>query len=558
MSETVVSKDFIREIINEDINTGKFDGRVMTRFPPEPNGYLHLGHAKSICLNFGVAEEYHGLYNLRFDDTNPVKEDDEFVEGIKRDIQWLGFDWGDRLYFASDYFDQLYEFALQLIRKEKAYVDSLNQEEMRAYRGTPHEPGRNSPHRLRSIEENLDLFKQMQAGEFPDGAHVLRAKIDMAHPNLTMRDPVLYRVRHADHHRTGDRWCVYPMYDFTHCISDSIEGVTHSLCTWEFENNRPLYDWILDELDIYHPQQIEFAPLNLAYTVLSKRLYRPLIEQGILSGWDDPRMPTFAGLRRRGYTPEAIRAFCGRIGVAKKHNLIDIALLEFTIREDLNKRAPRVMGVLDPLKVVITNYSVDKMEKMEAVNNPEDESQGKREVPFTREIYIERNDFMEDPPRKFFRLAPGREVRLRYGYYITCTDVIKNDQGRVVELRCTYDPESHGGSTPDGRKVRGTIHWVSAAHALDAEVRLYDRLFNDPEPDTSEDTTLENLLNPHSLQILTGCKLEPGLVDAEPGHIFQFERLGYFCVDTVDSKPGAPMFNRTITLRDTWAKKQKK
>ena len=558
MSETVVSKDFIREIINEDINTGKFDGRVMTRFPPEPNGYLHLGHAKSICLNFGVAEEYHGLYNLRFDDTNPVKEDDKFVEGIKRDIQWLGFDWGDRLYFASDYFDQLYEFALQLIRKEKAYVDSLNQEEMRAYRGTPHEPGRNSPHRVRSIEENLNLFKQMQAGEFPDGAHVLRAKIDMAHPNLTMRDPVLYRIRHADHHRTGDRWCVYPMYDFTHCISDSIEGVTHSLCTWEFENNRPLYDWILNELDIYHPQQIEFAPLNLAYTLLSKRLYRPLIEQGILSGWDDPRMPTFAGLRRRGYTPEAIRAFCGRIGVAKKHNLIDIALLEFTIREDLNKRAPRVMGVLDPLKVVITNYSVDKTEKMEAVNNPEDESQGKREVPFTREIHIERNDFMEDPPRKFFRLALGREVRLRYGYYITCTDVIKNDQGRVVELRCTYDPESHGGSTPDGRKVRGTIHWVSAAHALDAEVRLYDRLFNDPEPDTSEDTTLENLLNPHSLQILTGCKLEPGLVDAEPGHIFQFERLGYFCVDTIDSKPGAPIFNRTITLRDTWAKKQKK
>ncbi|HIG47081.1 MAG TPA: glutamine--tRNA ligase/YqeY domain fusion protein [candidate division Zixibacteria bacterium] len=558
MGETVGSKDFIREIINEDINTGKFDGRVMTRFPPEPNGYLHLGHAKSICLNFGVAEEYHGLYNLRFDDTNPVKEDDEFVEGIKRDIQWLGFDWGDRLYFASDYFDQLYEFALQLIRKEKAYVDSLNQEEIRAYRGTPHEPGRNSPHRVRSIEENLNLFKQMQAGEFPDGAHVLRAKIDMAHPNLTMRDPVLYRIRHADHHRTGDRWCVYPMYDFTHCISDSIEGVTHSLCTWEFENNRPLYDWILDELDIYHPQQIEFAPLNLAYTVLSKRLYRPLIEQGLLSGWDDPRMPTFAGLRRRGYTPEAIRAFCGRIGVAKKHNLIDIALLEFTIREDLNKRAPRVMGVLDPLKVVITNYSEDKTENMEAVNNPEDESQGKREVPFTREIHIERNDFMEDPPRKFFRLALGREVRLRYGYYITCTDVIKNDQGRVVELRCTYDPESRGGSTPDGRKVRGTIHWVSAVHALDAEVRLYDRLFNDPEPDTSEDTTLENLLNPQSLQILTGCKLEPSLVDAEPGHIFQFERLGYFCVDTVDTKPGAPIFNRTITLRDTWAKKQKK
>jgi glutaminyl-tRNA synthetase len=558
MSETAVSTNFIREFIDEDIKTGKFDGRVMTRFPPEPNGYLHLGHAKSICLNFGIAQDYQGLFNLRFDDTNPDQEEDQFVEGIKRDIKWLGFDWEDRLYFASDYFDQLYGYAVQLIRKGKAYVDSLKQDEMRAYRGTPKELGRNSPSRDRSIDENLDLFKRMQAGEFPEGTHALRAKIDMAHPNLTMRDPVLYRIRHTHHHRTRDKWCVYPMYDFTHCISDSIEGITHSLCTLEFENNRPLYDWILDELEIYHPQQIEFAPLDVAYTVLSKRLYRPLIERGTLSGWDDPRMPTFAGLRRRGYTPEAIKVFCERIGVAKKQNLIDIALMEFTIREDLNKRAPRVMGVLNPLKVVITNYSVDITEKMEALNNPEDESQGKREVPFTREIYIDRDDFMEDPPKKFFRLAPGREVRLRYGYYLTCTDVIKDEQGRVIELHGTYDPESHGGKTPDGRKVRGTIHWVSAAHALNAEVRLYDRLFNDSVPDTGEDADLANQLNPDSLKVLTGCKLEPSLADAEPGSIYQFERLGYFCVDTVDSKPGTPIFNRTVTLRDTWAKMQKK
>ena len=558
MSETAVSTNFIREFIDEDIKTGKFDGRVMTRFPPEPNGYLHLGHAKSICLNFGIAQDYQGLFNLRFDDTNPDQEEDQFVEGIKRDIKWLGFDWEDRLYFASDYFDQLYGYAVQLIRKGKAYVDSLKQDEMRAYRGTPKELGRNSPYRDRSIDENLDLFKRMQAGEFPEGTHALRAKIDMAHPNLTMRDPVLYRIRHTHHHRTRDKWCVYPMYDFTHCISDSIEGITHSLCTLEFENNRPLYDWILDELEIYHPQQIEFAPLDVAYTVLSKRLYRPLIERGTLSGWDDPRMPTFAGLRRRGYTPEAIKVFCERIGVAKKQNLIDIALLEFTIREDLNKRAPRVMGVLNPLKVVITNYSVDITEKMEAVNNPEDESQGKREVPFTREIYIDRDDFMEDPPKKFFRLAPGREVRLRYGYYLTCTDVIKDEQGRVIELHGTYDPESHGGKTPDGRKVRGTIHWVSAAHALNAEVRLYDRLFNDSVPDTGEDADLASQLNPDSLKVLTGCKLEPTLADAEPGSIYQFERLGYFCVDTIDSKPGTPIFNRTVTLRDTWAKMQKK
>ena len=558
MSETAVSTNFIREFIDEDIKTGKFDGRVMTRFPPEPNGYLHLGHAKSICLNFGIAQDYQGLFNLRFDDTNPDQEEDQFVEGIKRDIKWLGFDWEDRLYFASDYFDQLYGYAVQLIRKGKAYVDSLKQDEMRAYRGTPKELGRNSPYRDRSIDENVDLFKRMQAGEFPEGTHALRAKIDMAHPNLTMRDPVLYRIRHTHHHRTRDKWCVYPMYDFTHCISDSIEGITHSLCTLEFENNRPLYDWILDELEIYHPQQIEFAPLDVAYTVLSKRLYRPLIERGTLSGWDDPRMPTFAGLRRRGYTPEAIKVFCERIGVAKKQNLIDIALMEFTIREDLNKRAPRVMGVLNPLKVVITNYSVDITEKMEALNNPEDESQGKREVPFTREIYIDRDDFMEDPPKKFFRLAPGREVRLRYGYYLTCTDVIKDEQGRVIELHGTYDPESHGGKTPDGRKVRGTIHWVSAAHALNAEVRLYDRLFNDSVPDTGEDADLANQLNPDSLKVLTGCKLEPSLADAEPGSIYQFERLGYFCVDTVDSKPGTPIFNRTVTLRDTWAKMQKK
>jgi glutaminyl-tRNA synthetase len=558
MSETAVSTNFIREFIDEDIKTGKFDGRVMTRFPPEPNGYLHLGHAKSICLNFGIAQDYQGLFNLRFDDTNPDQEEDQFVEGIKRDIKWLGFDWEDRLYFASDYFDQLYGYAVQLIRKGKAYVDSLKQDEMRAYRGTPKELGRNSPYRDRSIDENLDLFKRMQAGEFPEGTHALRAKIDMAHPNLTMRDPVLYRIRHTHHHRTRDKWCVYPMYDFTHCISDSIEGITHSLCTLEFENNRPLYDWILDELEIYHPQQIEFAPLDVAYTVLSKRLYRPLIERGTLSGWDDPRMPTFAGLRRRGYTPEAIKVFCERIGVAKKQNLIDIALMEFTIREDLNKRAPRVMGVLNPLKVVITNYSVDITEKMEALNNPEDESQGKREVPFTREIYIDRDDFMEDPPKKFFRLAPGREVRLRYGYYLTCTDVIKDEQGRVIELHGTYDPESHGGKTPDGRKVRGTIHWVSAAHALNAEVRLYDRLFNDSVPDTGEDADLASQLNPDSLKVLTGCKLEPSLADAEPGSIYQFERLGYFCVDTVDSKPGTPIFNRTVTLRDTWAKMQKK
>ncbi len=579
MSTEKPYRDFIREIIDADMESGKFGGKVHTRFPPEPNGYLHIGHAKSICLNFGVAEEYGGVCNLRFDDSNPETENVDFVEGIKRDIRWLGFDWEDRLYFASDYFDQLYAYALKLVDQGDAYVDSLTWEEMRDHRGTPTEPGRNSPYRDRAADENLNLFERMQAGEFPDGTHVLRARIDMAHPNLTMRDPVLYRIRHAHHYRTGDKWRVYPMYDFTHCLSDSIEGITHSLCTLEFENNRPLYDWILDRLDVYHPQQIEFAPLALAHTVLSKRFYRPLIEESVLSGWDDPRMPTLSGLRRRGYTPEAVRTLCDRVGVAKNHNLIDMALADFIIREDLNKRAPRVMGVLDPLKVVITNYPADQTEQMEAVNNPEDEGMGTRQVPFSREIYIERNDFMEDPPRKFFRLAPGREVRLRYGYYITCTDVIKDDAGRVVELHCTYDPESRGGTTPDGRKVRGTIHWVSAAHALNATVRLYDRLFSDPDPRPGEVDDDRSLLNPDSLKIVTDCKVEPGLAEAEPGVNYQFERLGYFCVDTVDSKSDGPaterampesdqampesaqtgpVFNRTITLRDTWAKIQQK
>ena len=558
MSTEKQYRDFIREIIDTDMESGKFGGKVHTRFPPEPNGYLHIGHAKSICLNFGVAEEYGGLCNLRFDDSNPETENVDFVEGIKRDIRWLGFDWEDRLYFASDYFDQLYAYALQLVDQGDAYVDSLTWKEMRDHRGTPTEPGRNSPYRDRTAAENRDLFVRMQAGEFPDGTHVLRARIDMAHPNLTMRDPVLYRIRHAHHYRTGDKWRVYPMYDFTHCLSDSIEGITHSLCTLEFENNRPLYDWILDRLDVYHPQQIEFAPLSLAHTVLSKRFYRPLIEEGVLSGWDDPRMPTLSGLRRRGYTPEAVRILCDRVGVAKHHNLIDMALADFIIREDLNKRAPRVMGVLDPLKVVITNYPTDRTEQMEAVNNPEDEGMGTRQVPFTREIYIERNDFMEDPPRKFFRLAPGREVRLRYGYYITCTDVIKDDDGQLVELHCTYDPESRGGSTPDGRKVRGTIHWVSAAHALNATVRLYDRLFSDPDPRPGEVDDDRSLLNPDSLKTVTDCKVEPGLAEAEPGVNYQFERLGYFCIDAVETQPNGPVFNRTITLRDTWAKIQQK
>ena len=558
MSETPESKDFIREIIDEDLKTGKFGGRVMTRFPPEPNGYLHLGHAKSICLNFGVAADYSGECNLRFDDTNPVKENTEYVANIQRDLKWLGFDWEDRLYFASDYFEQLYGYAIQLIKRGKAYVDSLSPDEIREYRGAPGLPGRDSPYRVRPVEENLALFRQMRAGELPDGAHVLRAKIDMTHPNLVMRDPVLYRIRHAHHHRTGDVWPIYPMYDFTHCLSDSIEGVTHSLCTWEFEINRPLYDWILDALEVYHPQQIEFAPLNVAYTILSKRLYRPLIEKGLLAGWDDPRVPTLAGMRRRGYTPASIRMFIERVGMAKKENLIDMALFEYCIREDLNKTTPRVLSVLQPLKVVITNYPEGLVERMEAVNNPEDPSAGARQIPFSRELYIERDDFMEEPSKGYFRLAPGQEVRLRYAYYVTCVGVIKDEAGNVVELHCTYDPESQGGGTPDGRKVKGTIHWVSANHAIDVEVRLYDRLFTVPEPDVTDVEKLPEIINPKSCEVLTGCKAEPSLANATPGERYQFERIGYFCVDSEDSRPGALVFNRTVTLRDTWAKLQQK
>ena len=550
-------KDFIREIIDEDLKKGTYQG-VHTRFPPEPNGYLHIGHAKAIILNFGIAEEYHGLCNLRFDDTNPSKEDVEYVESIKRDIRWLGFDWEDREYYASDYFDQLYEYAIKLIKDGKAYVDDLSAEQIREYRGTLTEPGKNSPYRDRSIEENLDLFERMRAGEFPDGSRVLRAKIDMASPNINLRDPVMYRIQHQEHHRTGDKWCIYPMYDFAHGQCDSIEGITHSLCSLEFENNRPLYNWFLDNLEIYHPKQIEFARLNLSYTVLSKRRLIELVEKKLVSGWDDPRMPTLSGLRRRGYTPEAIRAFNDTIGVAKKDSLIDIALLEYHIRKDLNKRAPRRMAVLRPLKVVITNYPKEKVEMLEAINNPEDESMGVREVPFSREIYIERSDFMENPFKKYYRLAPGREVRLRYGYFIKYEDVVKDEHGEIVEVHCTYDPETRGGYAPDGRKVRGTIHWVSASHAIDAEVRLYDRLFTKENPmNVGEGESYLDYLNPNSLEVLEGCKLEPSLSDAQVGDKFQFERLGYFCVDP-DTSDTKLVFNRTITLRDTWAKIQKK
>ncbi|RMG44931.1 MAG: glutamine--tRNA ligase/YqeY domain fusion protein [Acidobacteria bacterium] len=554
MAETPAT-DFIRQIIEEDLRTNKYGGRVHTRFPPEPNGYLHIGHAKSICLNFGVAEEYGGLCNLRFDDTNPTKEDVEYVESIKRDIRWLGFDWGDREFYASDYFDQLYEYAVQLIKAGKAYVDSLSPEEIRQYRGTLTEPGKESPYRNRSVEENLELFERMRAGEFNEGEHVLRAKIDMASPNIVMRDPILYRIRHVPHHRTGTKWCIYPMYDFAHCISDSIEGITHSLCTLEFENNRALYDWILDQLGLYHPQQIEFARLNLSYTVLSKRKLLELVERGIVNGWDDPRMPTISGLRRRGYTPEAIRDFCERIGVAKKENLVDIALLEHCLREDLNRRAPRAMAVLRPLRVVLVNYPEDRVEELEAVNNPEDPGMGTRKVPFSRVLYIERDDFREDPPKRFFRLAPGREVRLRYAYIIKCVDVIKDEHtGEIVELRCTYDSETGTGPPPPGRKVKGTIHWVSAAHALPAEVRLYDRLFIKENPnEVEEGKDWLDYVNPKSLEVLTSCRVEPSLAAASPGDRYQFERLGYFCVDP-DSALGRLVFNRTVPLRDTWAK----
>ncbi len=545
--------DFIRDIITDDMRTNKWGGRLVTRFPPEPNGYLHIGHAKSLCLNFGVAKEFGGRCHLRFDDTNPTKEEEEYVESIKEDVRWLGWDWGDHLYFASDYFDILYEFAVDLIRKGKAYVDDLSQERIREARGTLIEPGKESPYRNRSVNENLDLFTRMRGGEFEEGSRVLRAKIDMTSGNLNMRDPVLYRIVKASHHRTADKWCIYPMYDFAHGQSDSIEGVTHSICTMEFEDHRPLYDWLLDALEIHHPQQIEFARVNLSHTVLSKRRLLQLVEDGHVAGWDDPRMPTLSGLRRRGYTPESIRSFSERIGVAKRQKTVEIALLEHCLREDLNKRAPRVMGVLRPLKIIIDNYPEGQVEELEAINNPEDPSMGTRKVPFWRELYIEDDDFREDPPDKFYRLAPGREVRLRYGYFVTCVGVAKDEKtGETVALHCTYDPETKSGQAPDGRKVRGTIHWVSAAHALQVEVRLYDHLFAAERPDELED--YRTGLNPDSLEVLTSCRVESSLADAAPGSHYQFERLGYFCVDNVDSKPGAPVFNRTVTLRDSWAK----
>ena len=557
-TESSISTDFIRGKINEDLAANKYGGRVVTRFPPEPNGYLHIGHAKSICLNFGVAREYGGVCHLRFDDTNPTRENVEYVESIQEDVRWLGFDWGEHLYYASDYFDQLYEYAEQLIRQGDAYVDSLSAEEIRQHRGTLTEPGRNSPHRDRSVAENLDLFRRMRAGEFADGLHVLRARIDMASPNLNLRDPTLYRIRRVSHHRTGNRWGIYPMYDYAHSLSDSIEGITHSLCTLEFEDHRPLYDWVQEALGVYRSQQIEFARLNLTHTVMSKRRLRELVEEGGVSGWDDPRLPTISGLRRRGYTPASIRSFCDRVGVAKRDTVSEMALLEHCIREDLNQHARRVMAVLHPLKLIIDNYPAGQTEEFEAVNNPEDPSAGSRRVPFSREVYIERDDFMEDPPSRFFRLAPGREVRLRYACYVTCTEVVKDPlSGEITELHCTYDPESRGGSTPDGRRVRGTLHWVSAAHAVPAEVRLYDYLFRDRDPSDEEGALdFKSLLNPNSLEVLSGCWLEPGLAQAQPGDRFQFERQGYFCVDSGDSQPGALVFNRTVSLRDSWARIQ--
>jgi glutaminyl-tRNA synthetase len=554
-----VSLNFVEVQVEKDLADERFDGRVHTRFPPEPNGYLHIGHAKSICLNFGLAKKYGGQCNLRFDDTNPSKESTEYVESIQDDIRWLGFDWGDRLQFASDYFEQLYALAVQLIEREKAYVCDLTAEDTRSYRGTLTSPGRNSPHRDRSVDENLELFASMRAGEFEDGSRTLRASIDMASPNLNLRDPVLYRIMRATHHRTGDDWCIYPMYDFAHGQSDSIEQITHSICTLEFENHRPLYDWFLDALDIYHPRQIEFARLNLTYTLMSKRKLLELVRDGHVAGWDDPRMPTIIGLRRRGYTPEALRGFCQTIGVAKFNSTIDRVVLENSVREHLNRVAPRVMAVLRPLKVVITNFPEGKTESLEAVNNPEDPQAGTRQVPFSRELYIERDDFMEDPPKKFFRLGPGREVRFRYAFFVRCNEVVKDESGEVVELRCTYDPETRGGSAPDGRKVKGTIHWVSAADAVGAEVRLYDHLFTtENAEDSSGGGGYQDNLNLNSLEVLTDCRLEPSLALAQPGQRFQFERLGYFIVDSVDSSPRALVFNRTVTLRDSWAKIQRR
>jgi glutaminyl-tRNA synthetase len=551
--------DFIREAIKEDLRTNRFGGRVHTRFPPEPNGYLHIGHAKAIWITFGMAEEFGGLYNLRFDDTNPAKEEEEYVEAIKEDIRWLGFDWEDREYYASDYFEQLYQWAVQLIKDGKAYVDSLSPEEIKEYRGAFGKPGKNSPYRDRSVEENLDLFERMRAGEFEEGEHVLRAKIDMQSGNMNLRDPVMYRILHAPHHRTGDEWCIYPMYDWAHGQSDSIEGITHSLCSLEYEDHRPLYDWFLDQLGIYHPRQIEFGRVSLNYTAMSKRRLIQLVQDGHVNGWDDPRMPTLSGLRRRGYTPEAIRDFCDRIGVPETNTVVDIALLEHCIREDLNKRAPRVFGVLHPLKVVLVNYPEDLVEEMECVVNPEDTSMGTRKVPFSQVLYIEREDFREDPPKKWFRLAPGREVRLRYAYFITCVDVVKDEKtGEVIELHCTYDPATRGGDSPDGRKVRGTLHWVSANHSLEAEVRLYDRLFSVENPlDVEEGEDFTASLNPNSLEILTSCRVEPGLASAATGSRYQFERQGYFCVDP-DSTSEKLVFNRTVSLRDTWAKIEEK
>ena len=551
--EQDVPLDFIRAIVAGDARSGKHGGRVGTRFPPEPNGYLHIGHAKSICLNFGVAAEFGGACNLRFDDTNPTKEDVEYVDSIKADVRWLGFDWGDRLYFASDYFEQLYLYAVHLIEQGKAYVDSLTADEMREHRGTLMQPGTDSPYRSRPVAENLEMFARMRAGEFPDGAHVLRAKIDMGSPNINMRDPVLYRIRRAHHHRTGDAWCIYPMYDFAHPPSDALEKITHSLCTLEFEDHRPLYDWLIDNLPVpAKPQQIEFARLNLTYTFLSKRKLLELVEERRVAGWDDPRMPTLVGMRRRGYTPAAIRAFCDRIGVAKRENIVDVAVLEHTVREDLNRHAPRVMGVLNPLRVVIENYPEGQSETFEIGNNPEDPSAGSRQVPFSRELWIEQDDFREDPPKKFFRLAPGREVRLRGAYFVTCTAVEKDPAtGEIATLRCTYDPATRGGDAADGRKVKATLHWVSAAHALDVEVRLYDRLFTSENPGASDDYRAE--LNPASLEILPHCRIEPSVAGAPAGTRYQFERVGYFCVDP-DSTDDRLVFNRTVTLKDTWAR----
>jgi len=550
--------DFIRAVVAQDCESGKWGGRVATRFPPEPNGYLHIGHAKAICLSFSIADEFGGLCNLRFDDTNPTKEEMEYVESIKEDVRWLGWDWGDRLYFASDYFEQMYQYAVQLIEAGSAYVCDLSAEQTSEYRGTLTSPGKNSPYRDRDITENLDLFERMRAGEFPDGSRTLKAKIDMAHANLNMRDPVIYRILHAEHHRTGNKWCVYPMYDWAHGLEDSIEKITHSLCTLEFENHRPLYDWFLDELGVYHPQQIEFARLNLTYTIMSKRKLLQLVRDRHVTGWDDPRMPTISGMRRRGYSPESIRNFCQTIGVNKFNSTIDFALLEHCVRDDLNKTSPRVMAVLRPLKVVITNYPEGQVDELDAVNNPEDDSAGVRKVPFSRELYIERDDFMEEPPKKFFRLAPGREVRLRYAYYITCNEVIKDASGQIIELHCTYDPATRGGDSPDGRKVKATLHWVSAQHAIKAQVLLYDHLFTKENPeDTAENEDFTANLNPHSMEILDNCMLEPSLKDARPTQRYQFERIGYFCMDT-DCVDGDPVFNRTATLRDAWAKIQKK